>query len=599
MNNINHNSASIRRNRARARAQSAVTLALLSAASITAQSYGNLVGIFPTGNPDPAGITAIGDDTSRRDFVFSAVDANGRELWYSDGSAAATPLTNLNPLGDSVARDPNAASVRRSGVEFVYFQAQTGNGVNRLYEWNRSTNVIAPAFAMPDIMVDPRRMAADFLDRIYFTGIDNATGLSGLWVLPSNGATPVRLQDAAGQLLGADLPYATESGGYPVTLFNGLDSVWGQELWVSFTTGAGPVTRRVTTLTTGNLTVGPSDHQVVGDRHVFIIQDTNGITVYGGSISSYVAATPTGPSAVPSNLGRIVNPTELMTCGDAVYAIGRDPLNQQHLFRYTPVTQGAMSSVMPTSNASSLTVSGDDLFFRSQVSGSQRLFVAFDCGSSASAVATAAALSNVNNIRSCGTFGVLFTANDAANVSGLYFSNGNLTRRIGNDDGQAEITRSGTTLMWSAANGTARRAYTAGLLSTGDALLEPFGTGSFATMGPPVLAPASSAIPEPGGVIHVRVTHGAPISGAPVYFAAPTLPINISTTQPCELWVSPFLFDVPTDANGEVAFAIPLDPALSGLELYLQAAVSDPIGTCAPGVAVTNPVHVMLRSNIL
>ena len=195
-------------------------------------------------------------------MIFSADnDVNGRELWITDGTSVGTRFfKDLTP-------GPNDSSPRG----FVLFNGTIYFGAaNALWKSDGTeagTVIVKSGVSPRDLVVSG--------SRIFFSGSDSQNG-SEPWVSDGTEAGTRRIKDirpgTEGSFSSAFATYTPFRGG---VLFNPVDGVHGQELWISDGTEAG--TYMLLDIAPG-LSSSAYLHTiaVIGDRAVFSAQPDQG-----------------------------------------------------------------------------------------------------------------------------------------------------------------------------------------------------------------------------------------------------------------------------------------------------------------------------------
>ncbi len=133
-------------------------------------------------------------------------------------------------------------------------------------------------------------------------------------------------------------------------------------------------------------------------------------------------------------------------------------------------------------------------------------------------------------------------------------------------------------------------------------VLEPFGQGNPALLGYQPGLYGSGCV-APGGVATFRTNYGFPgFAGALIGgINSMSLPFGLGQISVAP----PFFMQVPHVLTGppgglgqgeiELAFPLPPSPALTGVNIYLQAGYIDPFA--AGGISLTNGIHVVFGNS--
>ena len=305
------------------------------------------------GGSDPNRLTAVGNT-----LFFVATDANGTELWKSDGTEAGTMLVkDINPTDDAFISDLTAVG------NTLYFRADDGTHGVELW---KSDGTAAGTVLVKDIFPNDNAFPSDLAvlnGTLYFRALNGSTGYE-LWKSDGTEAGTVLVKDI-NPTGNASPSYMTALNG--ALYFSADDGTHGVELWKSDGTEAGTV--RVKDIFPGINTDDPNfpypngsfpaSLKAVGSTLYFSANDGNGTALWKSD----------GTEAGTVLVKTIFSISDMTLVGSTLYFRANDDTHGLELWKTDGTTAGTVliKDINPGPNDSSpelMTALGSTLIFR-------------------------------------------------------------------------------------------------------------------------------------------------------------------------------------------------------------------------------------------
>ncbi|OSZ79146.1 hypothetical protein CAP35_13095 [Chitinophagaceae bacterium IBVUCB1] len=261
----------------------------------------------PTQSSSPNGFTKLGNK-----FIFNAfTDAEGRELWISDGTTAGTQL-----LADVMPGASSSIPILFGTVgSKLIFVAETSNG---LEPW-ATDGTTAGTQLLKDI--NPGAVwslssyaYAVYNGKVYFTATDGTNGAE-LWATDGTTAGTQMVKDILPGAVGSNPTLATVCNG--LLFFAADDGINGRELWVTDGTTIG--TTMVKNITPGAASSNPSSLAAIGNKLYFSASTpTDGAELW--TSDGTTAGTQMVKDINPGGIGSITNTTFISYNGKVYFS---------------------------------------------------------------------------------------------------------------------------------------------------------------------------------------------------------------------------------------------------------------------------------------
>jgi ELWxxDGT repeat protein len=529
----------------------------------------------------PTQFTPFGD----RVLFGAEADLLGRELLVSNGTTAGTSVfADVRPgvFGS------NPGDLWERGDD-VFFAADTGTSGRQLFVADRATLSVVQLTSQTNPAAEPRAMTRN--GGLVVFSASSGSGREP-WVSDGTVAGTLALGDlapgAANSLQLLQERFVTAGN---LTYFAANDGVHGDELWATDGTPAG--TRLVLDIHAGGFGSFPTQLVAVGDRVYFAADDG----IHGSELwvsDGTAAGTHLAVEILAGPAGSV--PADLVAAGGTLYFTAFAPVREIHRFDGTTVTQLTFTGAGVNPPYQDLTPANGGLFFLHDDQSGHGIELWHSGGTAATTqrlldIAPGFADGPIAGTLTAvlGGTQVQFAAHDLDAGLQLWTSDGTVanTRRISDfgDDGHGAATlgqlRSIEHATWFAADDGLRGSEPWRYDPTTDTLafVYPYGRGCSSQAVPTI---GANGLPQLGNAsFAVTLADALPQSFA-ILVAGRDRGRN-AIGGDCTIVVASTLVTLPlvfTDAGGRASntVALPNAPAFTGLSLYFQWAVYDPIG---------------------
>lgn len=292
-------------------------------------------------------------------LYFSASDANGTELWVTDGTTAGTVMVKDINSGSG-----NSSPSRLTAIgNTLYFRANDGTNGAELWKSDGTSagTVMVKNINSGSSSSNPDQMVA-IGSNLYFQANDGTNG-SELWKSDGTSAGTVLLKDINSGA-SASGPTNTVSNG-SLIIFSADNGTNGTELWKSDGSSAGTVLLKNINPDNGNSAIATLT--AVGSRVVFAANDgINGTELWGtdGTVDGTLMLSDINTSSA----GASGNPVRLTRMGSNVYFAATNGSSGVELYKTngTPAGTGLVKDInsgSSNSNPRNFTEQGGYLYF--------------------------------------------------------------------------------------------------------------------------------------------------------------------------------------------------------------------------------------------